>query len=186
MQDCQNGRGDQVICKQEDSCKELEAHELILVDVNRHLVEAEARATKTKEERDDLATMNANLVVDRTWMRNFGVINIVNTILDAPENTDTVADVVARAREARCKAGYTGCLAQVNVVSVKKFTDEWGALRGVDTEATLSAATEAYDGLIVPALAQIEECLGADDYVDCLRTLFEPKGNVEGEGGAGA
>ncbi|KAJ0796019.1 hypothetical protein HanPI659440_Chr04g0157271 [Helianthus annuus] len=156
----------------EDSRKELEAHELILVDVNRHLVEAEARATKTKEGRDDLATMNANLVVDRTWMRNFGVLNIVNAILDAPENTDAVADVVGRAREARYKAGYIECLAQVNVISVKKFIDEWCAMLGVDTEAALSAATEAYDGLIVPPLAQNEECLGADDYVDCLRTLF--------------
>ncbi|MFS7993362.1 hypothetical protein Hanom_Chr12g01093161 [Helianthus anomalus] len=123
-------------------------------------IKARARATKAEGERDDLAIMNANL--------------IANAILDAPENTDAVAEVVGRAREARYKVGYTECLAHVNVVSVKKFTDERCTLCGADTDVALSTATEVYDGLIVHALAHIEECLGADDYVDSLRTLFEP------------
>ncbi|KAJ0680933.1 hypothetical protein HanPI659440_Chr16g0630051 [Helianthus annuus] len=168
----------------EESRKKVEAREMILGDVNRRLVEAEARATKVAEERDELAIMNANLVVDRTWMRNFVVQLIVNAILDAPKNTDALAEVVGRTREAGYKASYTECLAQVNAVSVKKFTDERCALRRIDTEAALSAATEAYDGLIVPALAQIEECLDVDDYVNRLCTLFEPKKNVEGDSGA--
>ncbi|KAJ0616120.1 hypothetical protein HanRHA438_Chr02g0085621 [Helianthus annuus] len=50
----------------EDSRKELEACELIIADVNQRLVEAEERATKAEEERDDLATMNANFVINRT------------------------------------------------------------------------------------------------------------------------
>ncbi|MFS7993355.1 hypothetical protein Hanom_Chr12g01093081 [Helianthus anomalus] len=58
-------------------------------------------------------------------------IKIANTILDAPENTDAVAEVVGRAREAGYKVGYTECLAHVNAVSVKKFTDERCALCGV-------------------------------------------------------
>ncbi|MFS7965937.1 hypothetical protein Hanom_Chr09g00768011 [Helianthus anomalus] len=44
--------------------------------------------------------MNANLVADRTWMRNFGVVNVVNAILDAQESTDAVAEMVGRARKA--------------------------------------------------------------------------------------
>ncbi|KAF5790875.1 hypothetical protein HanXRQr2_Chr09g0388221 [Helianthus annuus] len=159
----------------EESRKEVEARETILGDVNRRLEEAEARATKVEEERDDLATMNAQPVADRAWMRDFGVANVANTILDALENTDAVAKVLKCAREAGYKAGYTECLTHVNALSAKKFTDDPCALRGVDTEAALRAATEAYDGLIIPALAQIEECLDADNYVDRLRTLFEPK-----------
>ncbi|MFS7951590.1 hypothetical protein Hanom_Chr07g00596951 [Helianthus anomalus] len=111
---------------EEDSRKELQAREVILAYGNRRLMEVEAQAAKAEEGRDDMATANANLVTDRTWMRNFSVVH-------------------------RC------------------------VLRRVNTEATMKAATDAYDGLIVPALAQIEECLGADDYVDRLRTLFELK-----------
>ncbi|KAF5786063.1 hypothetical protein HanRHA438_Chr10g0448321 [Helianthus annuus] len=141
-------------------CRSTENHETILGDVNRRLVEAEARETKVAEERDDLATMNSNLDADHTWMRNFGVRHffsqIVNAILDAPQNTDAVAAMVNCAREAGYKAGYAECLAQVNVVSVKKFTDKHCALRGIDTEAALSTATEAYDGLIFPPLLKLK------------------------------
>ncbi|KAM0028416.1 hypothetical protein Hdeb2414_s0019g00551341 [Helianthus debilis subsp. tardiflorus] len=166
----------------EESRKELEARDLFLADVNQRLVETEARATKAEEKRDSLATMNANLVDDRTWMRNFGVLNIVNTILDAPENMDAVAEVVRRALEVGYKAGYTKCLTHVNAISLKKFTDKRCALRDADTEAAMKTAVEAYNGLIVPAYAQIQECLEVDDHVDRLRTLFEPK--ASGEGGS--
>ncbi|KAF5810045.1 hypothetical protein HanRHA438_Chr04g0174431 [Helianthus annuus] len=100
--------------------------------------------------------MNASLVADRTWMRNFGVVNFANAVLDAPENTDAVAEVVCRAREAGYKVGYVECFTHVNVVSPKKFTNERCALREVNTEAALKALTDAYDGLIIPTLAQIE------------------------------
>ncbi|MFS7921954.1 hypothetical protein Hanom_Chr03g00242951 [Helianthus anomalus] len=141
----------------------MQACEVILADVNRRLMEAEARAAKAKEERDDMATMNANLVADCTWMQNFGVVHVANAILDEPENTNAVDEVVGHAREAGYKSDYTECLAHVNIVYAKKFTNERCALRGVDTEAAMKVVTDAYDGLIVPALAQIEECLAADD-----------------------
>ncbi|KAF5774612.1 hypothetical protein HanRHA438_Chr13g0612931 [Helianthus annuus] len=97
----------------EKSRKEVEARETILGDVNRRLEEAEAQATKVVDERDDLATMNTQLVTDRAWMRDFGVANVANAILDAPENTDAVAQVVECVREAGYKAGYTECLTHV-------------------------------------------------------------------------
>ncbi|KAJ0792779.1 hypothetical protein HanOQP8_Chr01g0021811 [Helianthus annuus] len=120
------------------SRKEVEARETILGDVNHRLEEAETRARQVAEERDGLATMDAQVVADRTWIRDFSIAN---------------------------------------------FTDERCALCSIDTEAAFRAATEAYDGLIVPALAQIEECLDADDYVDRLRTFFEPKEDGVGSSG---
>ncbi|KAF5761122.1 hypothetical protein HanXRQr2_Chr16g0761381 [Helianthus annuus] len=157
----------------EKSRKEVEARETILGDVNRRLEEAETRARQVAEEKDGLATMNAQLVADCAWMRDF-VIAI---------NTDAVAKVRECAREAGFKARYNECLTHVNALSATKVTDERCALRDVDTDATFRAATEAYDGLIVPALAQTEECLDADDYVDRPRTLFEPKKDGEGSSG---
>ncbi|KAF5813285.1 hypothetical protein HanXRQr2_Chr03g0096491 [Helianthus annuus] len=161
------------------------ARDATLADVNRCLVEAEARASKAEEERgqafstlDEAISMNANLTHDRAWIPKFGV---ANAILHALETTNAVADVVERARDAGYMAGYTECLTHVNVVSEKKFTDEQCSLRAVDTEAVMKAAIDAYVALVVPALAQVEECLVADDYVDRLRALFEPKEDAEGE-----
>ncbi|MFS7989805.1 hypothetical protein Hanom_Chr11g01051161 [Helianthus anomalus] len=45
----------------------------------------------------------------------------------------------------------------------------------------MKAVNDAYDALVVLALAQVEECLVADDYVDRLRALFEPKESAEEE-----
>ncbi|KAJ0934446.1 hypothetical protein HanRHA438_Chr03g0107541 [Helianthus annuus] len=173
------------------------ARDATLADVNRCLVEAEARASKAEEERgqafstlDEAISMNANLTHDRAWIPKFGVVhlnalssffNVANAILHALETTNAVADVVERARDAGYMAGYTECLTHVNVVSEKKFTDEQCSLRAVDTEAVMKAAIDAYVALVVPALAQVEECLVADDYVDRLRALFEPKEDAEGE-----
>ncbi|MFS7956736.1 hypothetical protein Hanom_Chr07g00658021 [Helianthus anomalus] len=96
--------------------------------------------------------MNANLVADGVWMRSCKC-NPGRT-----ENTNVVSNVVARAQESGYKAGYNECLTHVNV-----------------------DATDVYDALVLPALAQAEECLAADDYVDRLRSLFEPKEGAEGE-----
>ncbi|KAM0025916.1 hypothetical protein Hdeb2414_s0021g00580311 [Helianthus debilis subsp. tardiflorus] len=71
---------------------------MILGDVNRRLGEAEAWAKKVEEERDGLATSNAQLTDDHAWMREFGVVNIVNAILEARENIAAVANVNECAR----------------------------------------------------------------------------------------
>ncbi|KAM0041776.1 hypothetical protein Hdeb2414_s0011g00370241 [Helianthus debilis subsp. tardiflorus] len=139
----------------EKSRKKVEARETIVGDVNRRLEEAEVWATKVVEERVDLATMNAQLIADHAWMRDFSVANLAKAILDAPENTEAAAKVVECVREAGYNAGYIECLTHVNALSAKKFTDDRCALCGVDTEAALRAATEAFDGLIIPDLAQI-------------------------------
>ncbi|KAJ0810089.1 hypothetical protein HanPI659440_Chr01g0022731 [Helianthus annuus] len=76
----------------EESRKEVEARETILGDVNHRLEEAETGARQVAEERDGLATMDAQLVADRTWMRDFGIAN--------------VAKVMECVREAGFKAGY--------------------------------------------------------------------------------
>ncbi|KAF5802825.1 hypothetical protein HanRHA438_Chr06g0273361 [Helianthus annuus] len=63
---------------------EVKTRETILGDVNRHLEETEARARQVAEERDVLITSNAQLVDDRAWMREFGIANVANAILNAP------------------------------------------------------------------------------------------------------
>ncbi|MFS7968803.1 hypothetical protein Hanom_Chr09g00801811 [Helianthus anomalus] len=134
---------------EENACKDLQAHDVTLANVNRRLVEVEAWAAKAEEERDDVVSMNANFVADHTWMRASGVVHVANAILDALENTNAVA----RAREGGFKVGYIECLTHVNVVSTKKFTDERCALCTVDTEAAMKATIDAYDALVVPTLA---------------------------------
>ncbi|KAJ0668984.1 hypothetical protein HanPI659440_Chr17g0695871 [Helianthus annuus] len=94
----------------EEARKEVQARETILGDVNWRLEEAETRARQGAEERDGLETMNAQLVDDRASMRDFSVANVANAILDAPENTTTVANVIDRVREARSRLVITSIL----------------------------------------------------------------------------
>ncbi|KAJ0888486.1 hypothetical protein HanRHA438_Chr09g0402531 [Helianthus annuus] len=95
------------------------------------LKEAEARAAQ------ELADANA----DRTKVNKVvEELQIVETILDAPENATTVADMNELARQAGFKAGYNKCLGDVNPFFTSKFTDEWSGFHGVDTEAAYDAA----------------------------------------------
>ncbi|KAJ0750855.1 hypothetical protein HanLR1_Chr05g0186711 [Helianthus annuus] len=98
------------------------AHEVVLANVNRRLVEAKVWATKAEEERqqdvaqlEDAKAKNANLKTDREWMLDYGVVHIANAILDAPETIFVVAVAVVAAK-ARDAGWY---LTHVNAVSEK-------------------------------------------------------------------
>ncbi|KAM0008052.1 hypothetical protein Hdeb2414_s0005g00156631 [Helianthus debilis subsp. tardiflorus] len=126
------------------------------------------------------------VTADHAWMREHGIGHIVETILDAPENATAVDEMNERARQAGFKDGYNKCLSDVNPFFTSRFTDERSGFHGVDTEAAYDAALDAYNKLFIPALDDIEKCLGAEDYVDRLRMLFEPLKEDEGTSGAKA
>ncbi|MFS7930489.1 hypothetical protein Hanom_Chr04g00344931 [Helianthus anomalus] len=136
---------------EENARKDLQAHELVLAEVNRRLVKAEARATKVKK------SISGCLISMPRRLPSLICKGIANAILDALEANDAVAAIRA-----------------------KKFTDEQYLVRKVDAEGELKVASDAYDALVVPTLAQVEEFLAADTYVDRLRGSVEPKENVEG------
>ncbi|MFS8008342.1 hypothetical protein Hanom_Chr14g01271561 [Helianthus anomalus] len=166
----------------ETARKDLQAKDVALAEVTRRLIEAEVRAyaegprvTKVEEDHQRVLDQHAEAVAQLDDAK------IVNAILDAPEVSVAVKAVRAKARDAGYKAGYTECLTHVNVVSERKFIDEQCPVREVDTKGELKAVSDAYDNLVVPTLGHVKECLAADDYVNRLRGLFEPKENVEGE-----
>ncbi|KAJ0715882.1 hypothetical protein HanPI659440_Chr13g0506491 [Helianthus annuus] len=164
--------------------KELQNRATILEEVTSRATEAEARARQAEESRDGLATSLNQVTADHLWMREHGIGHIVQTILDAPENTSAVAETNERARQAGFKAGYNKCLSDVNPFFASKFIDERSGFHGVDTEAAYAATVDAYNKLSIPALDDIEKCLEAEDYVDRLRMLFDPPEEDEGTGGA--
>ncbi|KAJ0457378.1 hypothetical protein HanIR_Chr15g0773021 [Helianthus annuus] len=129
------------------------------------LNEAEAHAAK------ELADANA----DRTKLNKVvEELQIVETILDSPENAAAVTDMNEWARWAGFKAGYNKCLNDVNLFYGGKFTGERSGFHSVDTEAAFDAAVDAYNKLSIPAVDHIETCLEAKDYMDRLRLLFNP------------
>ncbi|KAM0016094.1 hypothetical protein Hdeb2414_s0031g00709131 [Helianthus debilis subsp. tardiflorus] len=89
-----------------------------------------------------------------------------------------------RARQAGFKAGYNKCLGDVNPFFTSKFTVERSRFHDVDTEASYIAVVDAHNKLSIPALDNIEKCLGAEDYVDRLHMLFDPPKEDKGAGGA--
>ncbi|KAF5760319.1 hypothetical protein HanRHA438_Chr16g0763861 [Helianthus annuus] len=114
-------------------------------------------------------------------MRDLGIRHIIGTVLDAPENTAAVNELRERAREAGFKAGYARCISHMNPLYQSKFTDEWSGFHGVDVEARLAAAVEAYNNLSISAIDDIDECLEAEDCVDRLRLLYADPEEDEGE-----
>ncbi|MFS8034601.1 hypothetical protein Hanom_Chr17g01583071 [Helianthus anomalus] len=145
----------------EELQEEVQIRVTILEEVSSRAIEAEARARQAEE-----------------W--------IVETILDAPQNATAVAEMNERARQAGFKAGYNKCLSDVNPFFTSRFNDERSGSHGVDTEAAYDVAVDAYNKLFIPALDDIEKCLGAEDYVDRLPFLFEPPMEDEGTSGAKA
>ncbi|MFS7999222.1 hypothetical protein Hanom_Chr12g01163501 [Helianthus anomalus] len=174
---------------EESARKDLQAKDVALAKVNQRLVGAEvredaegARAAKAEEDYqrvlaqhttssvqlEDEKALNADLDTDRQWMHDYEV-------------DDAVVVLRAKVHDGGYKAAYTECLTHVNAMSKKKFTDEQCRAREIDTKGELKAASDAYNTLIVPILAQVEEYLAADDYVDRLRELFEPEADAEWE-----
>ncbi|XP_035837259.1 uncharacterized protein LOC118485114 [Helianthus annuus] len=149
-------------------------------------MQAEERARQVEEVRDGLTTSLGQVTADHAWMREHAIGHIMESILDAPKNTTAVAEMNERAHQAGFKAGYNKCLSDVNPFFTSRFTDERSGFPGVDTEATYDAALDAYNKLSIPALDDIEKCLGAEDYVDRLHKLFEPLKEDEGTSGAKA
>ncbi|MFS7965602.1 hypothetical protein Hanom_Chr09g00764131 [Helianthus anomalus] len=163
---------------------EVQSRVTILEEVSSRTTEAEARARQAVEVRDGLTTNLGQVSTDHTWMREHVIRHIMETILDAPENATAVAEMNERARQAGFKVGYNKCLSDVNPFFADRFTDERSGFHGVDTEAAYIAAVDAENKLPLPALVDIEKCLGAEDYVDRLRMLFDPPTEDEGTGGA--
>ncbi|KAJ0958279.1 hypothetical protein HanPSC8_Chr01g0037181 [Helianthus annuus] len=70
----------------------------------------------------------------------------------------------------------------MNPLYQSKFTDERSGFQGVDTEARLAAAVEAYNNLSISAIDDFDKCLEAEDYVDRLRLLYgDPEEEEEEE-----
>ncbi|XP_022032081.1 translation initiation factor IF-2-like [Helianthus annuus] len=134
----------------EDLKAEVQNRVTIIEEVTARAAEAKARAREAAEARDSLVSSFDQLKADRDWMRDHVIGHIVRTILDAPKNTAAVNKLRERAREAGFKAGF----------------------QGVDTEARLAAALEAYNNMSISAINDIDNCLDAEDYVDRLRLLY--------------
>ncbi|XP_021985068.1 uncharacterized protein LOC110880964 [Helianthus annuus] len=158
----------------------------IIEEFTARAAEAEARAREAAEARDSLVSSFDQLKADRDWMRDHGIEHIVWTILDAPENTAAVNKLRERAREADFKAGNARCISHMNPLYQSRFTDERSGFQGVDTEARLAAAVEAYNNLSISAINDIDNCLEAEDYVDRLRLLFSDPEEEEEEETAGS
>ncbi|MFS7953198.1 hypothetical protein Hanom_Chr07g00615751 [Helianthus anomalus] len=164
--------------------EELQSRVTILEEVSSRATEAEARARQAEKVRGGLTTSLGQVTMDHASMREHGIGQIVETILDAPENAIAVAKMNERARQAGFKAGYNKCLSDVKPFFTSKFTDERSGFHGVDTEGAYDVVVDAYNKLSILALDDIEKCLAAEDYVDRLRMLFEPSEEDEGARGA--
>ncbi|KAJ0468802.1 hypothetical protein HanIR_Chr14g0700791 [Helianthus annuus] len=90
---------------------EVQSRVTTLEEVSSRATKAEAWALQAEEVRDGLTTSLGLVTEGHEWMRLHSIGHIVETILDAPENATTVAEIYERARQAGFKAGYKSALA---------------------------------------------------------------------------
>ncbi|MFS7997887.1 hypothetical protein Hanom_Chr12g01147261 [Helianthus anomalus] len=155
--------------------------------------EAEARGAKVLEEADtDRAKLNKAVEEHK--------VEVQNQVTIIEEVSARAIEAEARAREVEeAKDGLATSLSQVtadhlwmrehgighivgtildapeNVSAVSEMNDH--------TEAAYAVAVDGYNKLSILALEDIEKCLQAEDYVDCLRLLFDLPEEDEDAGG---
>ncbi|KAJ0622005.1 hypothetical protein HanIR_Chr01g0015211 [Helianthus annuus] len=183
--------------------------EVKVADLTARVTVAEKRANEVVEARDALTSSFNQLEADCEWMRSRGiahvsitcllyqmfsddliilVLQIVQSIMDAPETATGLDLVKQRARDAGFKAGYSRCISHINVMSKGGYTEERSGFRDVDTEALLDAVVASFYDTPLSCVEKLNECLEAADYVDRLRMLYADaeEENTAGGGQDGA
>ncbi|MFS7972897.1 putative HAT dimerization domain, ribonuclease H-like superfamily, hAT-like transposase, RNase-H [Helianthus anomalus] len=180
-------------------------------DLTARVTVAEKQANEAVEARDALTSLFNQLEANREWMRSQGiahvsisclcikclirddliflVVQIVQSIMEAPETATGLDLVKQRAQDAGFKAGYSRCIGHINVLSKGGYTEERSEFRDVDTEALLDAAVASFYDTSLSCVEKLDECLEVADYVDRLRMLYadaeEEDTAGDGQGGAG-
>ncbi|XP_022025312.1 uncharacterized abhydrolase domain-containing protein DDB_G0269086-like [Helianthus annuus] len=138
---------------------EVQTREAKLADITARVTVAEDRANDAVEARDALTL-------------SFNQLEIVQTIMDAPETATGIDLIKQRARDAGFKAGYSRCIGCINILSKGGYIDERPGFRDVDTEALLDAAVASFYDMSLSCVEKLDECLEAADHVDQLRMLY--------------
>ncbi|KAJ0436748.1 hypothetical protein HanHA300_Chr16g0594181 [Helianthus annuus] len=98
---------------------------------------------------------------------------MASELWDCPLATLTVAS-----RHAGHREGYVKCASHVETV----FDVQWGTQHcsvKEQAEEGLRKAEENHDNLSLPIMDLVSEALKHDDYVTCLKAIFEPPKTLE-------
>ncbi|KAM0052183.1 hypothetical protein Hdeb2414_s0007g00245271 [Helianthus debilis subsp. tardiflorus] len=99
------------------------------------------------------------------WMRHYGIINVVNSILNSIELNQTVTNLMVTARSDGYTHGYAECTQYVNDVLRVDWDNSRSATRGVHTSAAHSAAKTECNNLRLPVMDLVIVALQTDDFV---------------------
>ncbi|MFS7968318.1 hypothetical protein Hanom_Chr09g00796021 [Helianthus anomalus] len=160
--------------------RDLVGKDVGISELQRHLHEAQESLEVAKQKNDSLeidivaenvaqenyAKVQLKVeppITDFGWMQHFGVAHVstVNSIMNATELDKAVAALTMAARAPGHRFGTRHCSASD------------GAEEG------LIKAEENYDNLSLPIMDLVTEALKHEDYVVCLRSIFEPRKIVQ-------
>ncbi|KAJ0513925.1 hypothetical protein HanRHA438_Chr10g0454141 [Helianthus annuus] len=87
---------------------------------------------------------------DMLWLKDHGIVNVANSVLNSDELDETVAHLLVAARNDGYAQGYSECSQHiVNALKVDLDTSK-SATHGADTEAALAATKTRFNTLQLP------------------------------------
>ena len=99
-------------------------------------------------------------------------LQIANSVLNATELDEAVAQLMMTARSDGYAQGYLECSKHVTYAHQIKWDNTRSATSGVNTQGAFAAAKANYDTLKIPILELIDSALPHPDFIERLKEIF--------------
>ncbi|KAF5798153.1 hypothetical protein HanXRQr2_Chr07g0289481 [Helianthus annuus] len=116
------------------------------------------------------------LVNNLEWLQKYGIAHVTNAVLNSTKLDQTVAALIVAARHMGHSEGYTECashrprLKSNGTIAIVSLVLRWR--RFCQTQ-------DSYNHLALPGMDLVFDALQHDDYVVCLKAIFEVPGDED-------
>ncbi|MFS7889167.1 hypothetical protein Hanom_Chr00s000003g01603791 [Helianthus anomalus] len=143
---------EQIKAELESAKKDLQLERVERAETSRRLNETEEKLESSETARVTAESQLEPLKNDMLWLKDRGIISVANSVHNAAELDETVAHLLAAARNDGYAQGYVECSHHVvNALKVDWDTSR-SATHGVHTEAAVAAAKTQFNTLQLPIM----------------------------------
>ncbi|MFS7913081.1 hypothetical protein Hanom_Chr02g00137521 [Helianthus anomalus] len=171
---------EQLMVEVESAKKDLELARTEKADTSRRLAETEEKLETSETARVTAESELEPLKSGMLWLKDRGIANVAESVLNSEELDKTVAHLLVAARNDGYAPGYAECSHHVvNALKVDWDTSK-SATHSVNTDDALAAGKTESNNLQLPVMDLINVALQSEDHVAQLKEIF-PDGENEDE-----
>ncbi|MFS7955650.1 hypothetical protein Hanom_Chr07g00645111 [Helianthus anomalus] len=112
------------------------------------------------------------LVKTSEWLQQYGIVNVANAVLNFLELDQTVVVLTFVARQVGHHEGYNECAFHVRETMQANWDNNHYSV-DAKAEKVYAGQQEKYNNLALTIMDLVSEALQLDDYVACLKAIFE-------------